>query len=71
MSTEYFRISSTLPPINANVSAAMMLLTEIRVATRPTVQWAWPPKRTGHVAPIPAEHKVHLIGRKKIIIIYI
>lgn len=29
---------NTLPPIKANVSAAIMLLKEIKVATRPTVQ---------------------------------
>lgn len=49
---------NTLPPIKANVSAAIMLLKEIKVATRPTVQWGRPPRRMGHETPIPAKCEV-------------
>ena len=45
----------TLPPRKAKVSAAIILLIEIKVATRPTVQWALPPRRNGHPAPISAK----------------
>lgn len=53
-----FRGLNTLPPMKANVSAAIMLLKEIKVATRPTVQWGRPPRRMGHETPIPAKYEV-------------
>lgn len=46
---------TTFPPTKAHVSAAIMLLNEIKVATRPTVHWAWPPRSKGHAAPTPAK----------------
>lgn len=49
----------TLPPRNANVSAAIILLIEINVATNPTVQWALPPSKTGQYFPISENTKVN------------
>lgn len=60
----------TLPPRKAKVSSALMLLTAIKVATRPTVQWAWPPRSTDHFAPNPNKENLvtsnkHIDNRKE------
>lgn len=45
---EFERCRQTLPPMKAPVSAAIMVLIEMIVATSPTVQQACPPSSTGH-----------------------